>query len=182
MNTWIPLLVRQEDYVELAQTVAEREVGRSDKSKPIQEEAALHVGSLEGGSGADGLAGSQLWPIETLAKFADSAKLYLTVERWCVALDVMCNHVGENVSSERLAAEAGMPITQWRDAPRKLTGHLAKHYDAGLGFPLIGRSGRDLKMDDQVYWSIAPEQARRWMQVRARSESADPVAKTPGGN
>ena len=64
---------------------------------------------------------------------------------------VMCNHVGEFISSAQLAAEAGMPINHWRDAPRKLPSHLAKHYELQHRMAAEGRRGRDFKKDDQVY-------------------------------
>ena len=84
-------------------------------------------------------------------------------------MDVMCNHVGEFISSAQLAAEAGMPINHWRDAPRKLPSHLAKHYEPNLEWPLKAVGGRDLKKDDQVYWGITAQQAQRWVQVRAEA-------------
>jgi hypothetical protein len=74
-----------------------------------------------------------------------------TADRWGKAMDVMCNHVGEFISSAQLAAEAGMPINHWRDAPRKLPSHLAKHYEHNIEWPLKAVGGRDLKKDDQVY-------------------------------
>ena|ERR1035437_10900 len=74
-----------------------------------------------------------------------------TADLWGKAMYVMCNHVGEFISSAQLAAEAGMPINHWRDAPRKLPSHLAKHYEHNIEWPLKAVGGRDLKKDDQVY-------------------------------
>jgi hypothetical protein len=164
MAEWIPLLVRQEDYALFARMVAEREVGHPD----LVAISSVNVASASGSSeGSDVLFAQHTWSIDALRKFAESSGTYATVDRWARALDVMCEHIGANISSEQVASEAGMPINHWRDAPRKLPGHLAKHYEPGIRAPLIGRGGRELNKDDQVYWTIAPEQAQRWLQVRA---------------
>ena len=171
MSTWIPLLVRQEDYAEFANRVAEREAGREDSVLLTLAGSGAVAAGFDSTKEFELLAELHTWSVEALTKFADSAATYVTVDRWCKAMDVMCDHIGQDISSDELAEEARMPINQWRDAPRKLPGHLARHYEPNLRFPLIGRSGRDLKKDDQVYWSIAPEQARRWLQVRAHAEA-----------
>jgi hypothetical protein len=121
---------------------------------------------------AELLATLKPWSVEALRQLARSGATFVTAERWGRAMDVMCGHVGTFVSSAQLAAEAGMPISHWRDAPRKLPQHLAKHYPPDLDWPLKGVGGRDLKQDDQVYWGITAEQAQRWLQVRAEAGSS----------
>lgn len=174
MTRWIPLLVRQDDYLEFASLVAAREVGRDDSAviAAIGPEAA--TSSTDVTKEAQLLATLSTWSIEALRQLAESGASFATADRWGRAMDVMCHHVGEFISSAQLAAEAGMPINHWRDAPRKLPGHLAKHYEPNLDWPLKAVGGRDLKKDDQVYWGITAEQAQRWLQVRAEAAiSAD---------
>lgn len=169
MTSWIPLLVRQEDYTEFATQVASREAGRED-SVVIASVTSGAVGATDGGTKeAELLATLKPWSTEALRQLGESSAEFATAERWGKALDVMCHHVGEFISSAQLAAEAGMPINHWRDAPRKLPSHLAKHYEPSIEWPLKAVGGRDLKKDDQVYWGITAEQARRWLLARAQA-------------
>jgi len=167
MTNWVPLLVRQTDYLEFASLVAARELDRNDPA-PIAAVSSEPVSSSVGATKeAELLATLKTWSVEALRQLAESGTTFATAERWGKAMDVMGNHVGEFISSAQLAAEAGMPINHWRDAPRKLPSHLAKHYEPNLEWPLKAVGGRDLKKDDQVYWGITAEQAQRWAQVRA---------------
>jgi hypothetical protein len=167
VTNWVPLLVRQSDYVEFASLVAAREADR-DSSVVITSVSSEPVATSAGvPKEAELLATLKTWSLEALRQLAESGAAFATADRWGKAMDVMCNHVGTFVSSAQLAAEAGMPINHWRDAPRKLPGHLIKHYEPNLEWPLKAVGGRDLKKDDQVYWGITAEQAQRWVQVRA---------------
>lgn len=178
MSKWIPLLVREQDYLELAALVASREAGRNAESTgwPADSQPV----DLTASSTREGklLATLKPWSVVSLRQLADSAETYATAMRWSKAMDVMLNHVGEFISSAQLAHEAGMTINQWRDAPRKLPSHLEKHYEPQLGWPLKAVGGRELRKDDQVYWGITKEQAARWSQVRG---SVQPDGRSSAG-
>lgn len=182
MTSWIPLLVRQEDYTEFATLVASREVGRED-SVVIPFVSSDPVAATAGATKeAELLATLKTWSMDALRQLAESSSDFATADRWGKAMDVMCNHVGEFVSSAQLAGEAGMPINHWRDAPRKLPSHLAKHYEPNIEWPLKAVGGRELKKDDQVYWGITAEQAQRWLQVRAQAVILGIPPATSEGN
>lgn len=168
MSDWIPLLVRAEDYAELSALVAAREADRTDRAwtpgRVATSEASI------AGTGAvveDAWARFRAWPVESLRQLADSRRIYRTAERWCLAIDVACDHTNALISSAQMAEEAGMSINEWRDAPRKLPQHLKAHYQEGLGLPLLDIAGRDIGKDDQVYWGISAEQRDRWRQANA---------------
>jgi ABC-type transport system involved in multi-copper enzyme maturation permease subunit len=75
------------------------------------------------------------------------------------------------------AINRALAAIEWRDACRKFTLHLKKHYadvpvwehDPYVGepvWPLVKVSGRELKVRDHLYVGITEEQADRWKQVR----------------
>jgi len=177
MTSWIPLLVRQEDYTEFATQVASREVGRENPGLPSVTSGRI-AGSADTTREAEFLATLKAWSLEDLRQLADSGPKFATADRWGKAMDVMCDHVGTFVSSAELAAEAGMPINHWRDAPRKLPNHLARNYRPNIEWPLKAVGGRELKKDDQVYWGITTEQAQRWRQVRAGAGRSLPHSRS----
>ena len=182
MSNWIPLLVRQEDFAEFAARVAEREVGREDPVVLPSVALASVTSTVGGAKESELLATLETWSVEALRQLAESGGTFATADRWGRAMDVMCRHVGVFLSSAELAEEAEMSINQWRDAPRKLPSHLAKHYEQGIGWPLKGVGGRELKRDDQIYWGITSEQAQRWLQVRAQGKAPRISPMTSGGN
>jgi hypothetical protein len=182
MTSWIPLLVRQEDYTEFARQVASREVGRADSVLITTDTPGSVANAAVATKEAELIATLKTWSTQALRQLAESGTTFATADRWAKAMDVMCNHVGEFISSAQLAAEAGMPINHWRDAPRKLPSHLAKHYEHDIEWPLKAVGGRDLKKDDQVYWGISAEQAQRWLQVRAQAVMSGNLPISPDGN
>lgn len=182
MTDWIPLLVRQADYMEFATLVAAREGGREDSAIIASVSSELVAASAGATRETELLATLKTWSMEALHQLAQSDATFVTADRWGKAMDVMCKHVGEFISSAQLAAEAGMPINHWRDAPRKLPSHLAKHYEPDLEWPLKAVGGRELKKDDQVYWGITAEQAQRWVQVRAEAGISAITPMASGGN
>ena len=117
MRTWIPLLVPQEDFEELAAIVSARETERG--SGP----AGVMVPALPGAGGVAPADpdGAQLVPcdLDDLRKLAGSGHKFATVERWARALDVLSAHEGGWIPSAQVAAEAGVSIQQWRDAARE---------------------------------------------------------------
>jgi hypothetical protein len=168
MADWIPLLVRAEDYPELSALVAAREAGRTDGDPPSLRTSTSQIAGV--GAGAviqQAWSRFRSWPVESLRQLADSRRTYRTAERWCLAIEVACDHTNALISSAQMAEEAGMSINEWRDAPRKLPQHLKAHYPEGLGLPLLDIAGRDIGKDDQIYWGISSEQRDRWRQACA---------------
>ena len=108
------------------------------------------------------------WEVSDLRRLATSDAI--TAMRWARALDVCAEHVGDFLSTKQVAEESGMSVNEWRDAPRKISRHLKAHYPDVPAWPLAVRSGRPLGInDDQVYWAISAEQAKRWRQARMRA-------------
>jgi hypothetical protein len=170
MSTWVPLLVRREDYMDFAEQVASREAGREEPEAPPSVNTAAAATAATATKEAELLSTLKTWSMDSLRQLANSGEEFVTAERWGKAIDVACNHVGKFISSMQVAAEAGMPINEWRDAPRKLPAHLAAHYEPNIEWPLMAVRGRELKKDDQIYWGITAEQAQRWLQVRAERD------------
>lgn len=173
-NGWLPLLVRTQDYGPVTAFIAAREAQRQSQSSnhaPVPAQAANEgeVGVLPPAE-FDPELKLVTWPIDQLRQLADSP--YLTAQRWTQAMDVAAPHAGRLISSEHIAALTGMPINDWRDAARKLTGHLKAHYSVP-GWPLLAIGGRHLGLDDQVYWGISTEQAELWREVRAGTAGGD---------
>lgn len=170
-ETWLPLLVRSTDYAELAAIVVAREEerGSGDGSTQGSVPSMVSVGGRAGVAERAGARELELlvpWEVEQLAALV--ADLSLTAQRWVRALDVCSRHVGEFLSTEQVAAEAGMEVRHWRDAPRKLPGRLRTTHPGAPGEPLKSLNGRDLgHSDGQIYWAISAEQAARWSQARS---------------
>lgn len=170
---WIPLLVPEADYLELAAIVASRTRERGEEhaflpvvAAPSSEESANTSTALSYANA--GVAELVAWSIEDLRRLARSEAV--TAQRWARAMDACTERVGEYLSTQEVAAMTGMTINEWRDAPRKITRHLATHYPDNPGWPLAVRSGRRLGHSyDQAYWAISEEQAKRWREVRAEA-------------
>jgi len=179
MSKWIPLLVRIEDYAELAAEVAAREVQRPD----VRTDAPQVIVTVNDTpapatwtKAEELLASLKPWSLDDLRRIIETADEYKTMARWAKAMDVVSRHPGPDgfLSTSQVAAESGMTINEWRDAPRKLPQHLKAHFPANIGWPLQAVGGRTLGRDDQVYWGITIEQASRWMQARAGSAAKEP--------
>ena len=163
---WVPLLVPEEDYVELANLVLERVIERNEVEaleviQPVYAPQASQAGVVAD----DALASLMPWSVEDLTRLAHSDAV--TAQRWARAMDVCAERVGEYISTQDVAKAAGMTVNEWRDAPRKISRHIASQYPAAPGWPLAVRSGRSLgHVYDQAYWAITEEQARRWREAR----------------
>lgn len=179
MSKWIPLMVRLEDYAELAAEVAVREARR-----PVERAEGAHATwtvsdepTMAAPTKAEELLASlKPWSLADLRRIHDTADKYKTMARWAKAMDVVCQRPGPDgfLSTSEVAERSGMTINEWRDAPRKLPQHLKAHFPANIGWPLQAVSGRSLGRDDQVYWGITAEQANRWVLARAASASGEP--------
>lgn len=177
MSTWVPVLVRLEDYREVAALVAEREADRLD-GEPIdnvykvQELGVLAAGAHPRTSEDRRLADHTPWDVDDLRVLAEGRTK--TTERWGRAMDVCAEEPERWLPTSEVARRAGMTINEWRDAPRKITRHLRAHYPnvpvdengeqvwplcpGGAGIPANG---------GEVWWAITREMAARWREVRS---------------
>jgi hypothetical protein len=174
VSKWIPLLVRLEDYPELASQVAAREAKRSDDVADNPETRVVLADSPTAATKAEVLlARLKPWSLDELRQIVVTAPTYKTMARWARAMDVASDHPEEFLSTAQVASESGMSINEWRDAPRKLPQHLKAHFPLNIDWPLMAVGGRELGRDDQVYWGITIEQAQRWKQVRTETEASE---------
>lgn len=179
MTTWVPVLVRLEDYAEVTRFVDSREATRagSRSSLPALE---VHADSRDGGASRDDderLARRASWTREDLAKLAVGSTL--TAQRWTRAMDV-CTQAREQgevwIPTSEVARRGNMDITQWRDAPRKISRHLKAHFPnvprdshGNAWWPLCA-GGDDIPANGgEVWWAITADMAKRWLQVRGET-------------
>jgi hypothetical protein len=174
MSKWVPLLVRIEDYAELASQVAAREARRPEESaRTPGTRVALAETSRAATKAEELLARLKPWSLDELRQIIATAPTYKTMARWALAMNVACDHPEELLPTTQIASESGMTLNEWRDAPRKLPQHLAAHFPANIEWPLAAVGGRELGKDDQVYWGITIDQAQRWLQVRAETDAKE---------
>lgn len=174
-TNWILLPVPEEDHAELQRTVEHRQRQRGEAISPSAHE--LRGDDLVIDTVLRAAFGEhKSWPASALARLAEGSTL--TTERWAKVMD-LCADAPEwtTFSTEEVSAKTGISVNEWRDACRKIGAHLKKHYpDVPLWerkpyvgdpvWPLVTIAGRDLKVRDQLYVGITPEQARRWKKVR----------------
>jgi hypothetical protein len=92
-------------------------------------------------------------------------------------MDVCCEVAGsgEWLSTSEAAKRAGMTISQWRDAPRKITRHLKAHYPNvptdERGDHIWPLRAASMPGSPEVHWAMNVEQARRWREVRDGAQS-----------
>ena len=175
-NTWIPILVRSEDYTEVAEWIAAREAKRDDgvdwfdvrvtvptqSNEPVDDDAlARRMAEV-----AAELEKKHVpWVTELLVQFARSTG-YETVDRWKTVLDLTSSSPGTLYSTQDIAAFTAMTADQWRSACRALRRHLKAHYPPDTKWPLAAVSGKNLGVYDQLYVVATAETARRWRSAR----------------
>lgn len=174
-STWIPLLVPENHYLELAALVAER-LDELGFDRAASDTIEIRLAVSDGAHSADHprelsaadkkLAAHIPWTVENLRRLIASETV--TAQRWVRALDVCMNHVGEFVSTQQIAEESGMTIADWRSACRKMKAHQRTNYpDETSWWPLAGEGGRILGHSyDQLYVAITPAQAERWAEAK----------------
>lgn len=167
---WVPLLVPVEDYLELAGLVADRV--RARVHAPVQSQPSVALATRwaaapgrYGDVAAAELARLQPWTIEDLVHLASSG--VVTARRWSRAMDVCAAHVNQFLSTEQIAQESGMTVNEWRDASRKMSRLLDRHFPSSPQWPLCAVFGRQLGRDEQVYWAINRGQAGLWERARS---------------
>lgn len=165
----------EEDHDELRRTVEYRQRQRGEAVSPTKEELRgdeLAVSTVRRVAFDE----HKVWPLSALGRLAEGSTL--TTQRWAKVMD-LCAGAPEGAifSTQEVSARTGIAVNEWRDACRKIGAHLRKHYPdvpiwdhepyAGEPvWPLVTISGRNLKVQDQLYVGITPEQANRWRQVR----------------
>lgn len=164
---WIPLLVPSQDYIELAALVEKRQRDRGpDATQAVvvtgqQSEVASSVPRVV----SNAVAQFEAWSVADLRKLATSKAL--TAQRWARAMDVCSSEPERFFSTQEVAELSGMSVNEWRDAPRKISRHLASNYPGAPGWPLVVASGRNLgHAYDQAYWAITDLQAQRWSEAK----------------
>ncbi|RYF60612.1 MAG: hypothetical protein EOO27_05230 [Comamonadaceae bacterium] len=82
-----------------------------------------------------------------------------------------CEHPGTYLPTSKVAELSGMTITEWRDAPRKISRHLKAHFSdvpvsakGALSWPLSAETMPE--HPGEVSWMATAETAKRWEQVR----------------
>lgn len=171
---WVLLPVPELDYRDLKALVERRQSERGEPSMPSTEliiGGELSVDAVRRAA----FDAHQAWPATALARLAEGNTL--TTHRWVQVLDLCSRHPDVLYSTADVVAQTDLSVNEWRDACRKITAHLKKHYaDAPLWeqephvgqpvWPLVAVGGRELKVRDQLYVGITEEQAKRWREVR----------------
>lgn len=185
-KTWMPILIPADMFPMVAKAVHEAVAAQGgfdasevevDQDPPVQIGSAAGVtynGSVAGQHEARRLFQHQPWSVEDLARLAKGETA--TTERWARALDV-CSEAGPAVwlPSSVVAQRCELTINEWRDAPRKISRHLEKHYpDVPVNpegehfWPLVTGGEGIADNGGEVWWTITAEQKKRWDEVRAR--------------
>ncbi|MGV9195102.1 hypothetical protein ACQ143_12225 [Microbacterium sp. MC2] len=179
-TTWMLMAVPAEDYDELKRMVDLRQTQRGESAAPTVEE--LRSDELKRAAVVrNAFEKHEDWPDEALRRLAEASTV--TTKRFTQVMD-LCVVVREEtpdfplISTTDVAQRTGMSVDEWRSACRKIGAHLDKHYpdvprwangsksDGRPVWPLVGVSGRNLGMYDQLYVGITAEQARRWRGIR----------------
>lgn len=170
-GTWLPLLVRLEDYAELAELVRERESTRDPGSAPsIGAQAAMDASAEPLTHEQAKLAEHVPWSVHNLARLAKGDSL--TAQRWVKAMDVLAQQPGTWLPTSKVAELSGMTINEWRDAPRKMPRHQAKNYPDEQMWPLCAGGAGIVNNQGEVWWAMTEEVARRWNSVRTEQAGA----------
>lgn len=172
MSRWIPVLVRLDDLDLVTRYIGELEASRDDSHlDPMIE--LLHSSSdptQVRASEPTELDSRPCWDLEDLQRLAKGETA--TTSRWAKALDVCASAPGTYFPTSEIAKRSGMTISEWRDAPRKITRHLRVNYpnvprdsDGNAVWPLHARSIPE--NPGEVSWAISSEMARLWLKVRS---------------
>ena len=183
----MPLMVRVDDYAELAALVAEREERRAlETAAEPASERALAAAEPAGESSDTSQAGSGtvFAPLFTARAAAVSAAARLLIawedadlrqlacdERaparaWAHALDLCSRTPGDALPAGELLRGADSAVRTSLGNQAALDRLLIRRY-RGLGRPVRLVSGAQLgHHDDQQYWVVSHDQATAWRRVR----------------
>ncbi len=175
-NKWIPILVRLEDFEDITRILATREASRDNTAgeelpgvidRRESDGAEAEIGTREDVR----LREHQPWSRDDLARLAEGKTL--TTQRWSLALDVCAKDPLEWLPTSEVAKRSGMSINEWRDAPRKITRHLKRNYpnvpqdkNGDAFWPLLDGGGGIPDNGGEVWWTITPEMADLWNDIR----------------
>ncbi len=174
MSDWMLLAVPASAYAEMAADAHRRAQALGLDMTEVTISLANAATGHEAASGSEptvdptGLASWPSWSEDALVRFADSD--VTTVQRWVRAMDALAVEDSKTwFTTSEVAKLSGLTINEWRDAPRKITRHLAAHYaDAPLAddghhaWPLKAYSFNST----EVSWAMTPETKRLWRKVR----------------
>ncbi|PWN03206.1 hypothetical protein DJ010_08785 [Nocardioides silvaticus] len=189
MGDWIPLLVRREDYAELAALVAQREVGRPDRPLgsvvstdvpyavpvpgvgPVPPAAAaapaapvVELTPAERAE-AEQLARLVPWSTTELKRLATSPALL--AHRWRMVLDACSSRPGGFFADERIAPLTATRPEEWAETRAAMGRFLETNFADAPGAPVVVAGGATLRRSDtQDWWAVTEEQADRWREVR----------------
>lgn len=165
---WMPLLVPAEYYIELATLIQQRQLSSDTEVSELMVTNSVEEAPTSASWPrvvAEAVARFEAWSVGDLQRLATSGAL--TAQRWARAMDVCAAEPGRFFSTQEVAESSGMSVNEWRDAPRKISRHLASNYPGVPGWPLVVASGRNLgHAYDQAYWAITELQARRWVEAK----------------
>lgn len=168
--------MRPEDYQDLTALIAQRETDREPSEPDILMRDVIVDDSVPTRTMSpeeEQLAKHIPWAEEDLARLAEGRTT--TTERWTLAMDECVKVPEVYLGTSEVAKRSGMSISEWRDAPRKITRHLKAHFpgvpraeDGEAQWPLcVGGKGIPTE-SGQVYWAITKEMATRWLKVRTQ--------------
>ncbi|KAA1421727.1 hypothetical protein F0U44_05495 [Nocardioides humilatus] len=185
MGDWIPLLVRREDYPELAALVAQREIGRPDRAlgsvvstdlptssaaapaptyaAPVVAEPVVELTPTEQAE-VDALARFHTWSEADLLRLATSP--VLAAHRWRMAFDACAAQPGRFFPDDRVAPLTGVRPEEWLEVRTAMGRFLETHFPDVPGAPMVVIDGLALERDAQDWWAVPEEQARRWREIR----------------
>jgi len=172
MATWIPILVPQQDYLEIAALVAGREANRTDEASEVTGFVTSPATRPQLNVDDAKLAALPVWSVDDLRALASGTSE--TAKRWTLAMDVCCEVVGSDnhwLSTSEVADRTGMSINDWRDAPRKITRHMKANFPNVPIDPASGDHAWPLKGvskpgSQEIHWAMNEAQAELWRQVR----------------
>lgn len=199
MGDWIPLLVRREDYAELAALVAQREIGRPERPLGSVVSTDLPYAVPVAGVGpvppaapaapvveltpaeraeAEQLAGLVPWSEVELERLATSPALL--AHRWRMVLDACSSRPGRFFADERIFPLTATRPEEWEETRAAMGRFLETNFPDAPGAPVVVASGATLRRGDaQDWWAVTEEQADRWREIRGSLPKAPRPAPLP---
>lgn len=172
-TTWEIVYVPEADAAEVRALVAERQASRNEPASPSVgelDEKRARIAALE----RRRLDQQPAWPATAFAGLAEDKRE--TATRWAQVLDLAAATPGRFISTEEVAAETDLSVSDWRSACRTLRRILPSYegvptwadggYAGELAWPLADLAGRTLGVRDQLYVGMTAEQASVWLSVR----------------
>jgi len=172
-TNWTVVYVPAIDADDVRELVAKRQQDRGERTMP-DPDYLRGRGAVDFAKERWRLDLQPSWTKDALAALAaDSSP---TAQRWAEVMDLAAATPERFISTEAVAEETSLTISDWRSACRTITRVLPR-YDgvpewatgshAGKRvWPLADISGRDIGKKDQLYVAATREQAALWLEVR----------------